>query len=231
LRAAPPSYAGKSTQSSSSEKYDVFISHAGEDKHFASHLHYIFERLRLRPFLDEADLHPGDNADLKIFGAVGGAPVGLVLLGETFFKKKWPMDELREIVGQRTLLPVLYKLDYEQAERLLAQNSEAAKVEPAAWSAFLNQVLRTTMCTNPSTRKSETPFLHHIAFCVVRRLVKYTCPQVANGWNQLLADRVLKRTKKACTIMADEFVELSVKQANEVKGWAQELQNLRDNLE
>lgn len=157
--------------------------------------------------------------------------MGLVILGETFFTKKWPMDELREIVARHTLLPVLYKLDYERAEQLLAQYSEAAAMDPSTWSTFANHVLRTTMVVNPFTLKSEAPFLQFIAFCVLRKLVKYTCPSlVASCENKLLADKVLKRIKKACQTMANEFIELQVKQINEAEEWAQYLQGLRSSL-
>lgn len=163
--------------------------------------------------------------------AVQQAPVGLVLMGSAFFSKPWPMKELQEIVGQETLLPVLYKLTYEEVERLLATSSESGVSTPAMWSDFVERVLRTTMVSDPSTLRSEAPFMQHIVFSAVRKLVKNTCPaMVARYHDPVWAERVFGKVEKACTIMKKEFRKLAAEQVDEVELWAQQMKELKKQL-
>jgi hypothetical protein len=69
-------------------KYDVFISHAGEEKAFAYKLRDTFLEVRLNAFVDQADLSGGDKADLRMLKAVAETPVGLALMTKHFLQKK-----------------------------------------------------------------------------------------------------------------------------------------------
>jgi hypothetical protein len=172
--------------------------------------------------LDEANLLGGD---------IQRAPVGLVLMGHRFFWYTWPMKELQEIVGQETLLPVLYKLTYEEVERLLAKISGSGVSTPAMWSGFVERVLRTSMVSNPSTSRSEAPFRQLMVYSAMRKLVKSVCPaMVTRCPNKMWADLVFGKLETACTIMKKEFRKLTAEQVDEVDVWAQQMTDLRKQL-
>jgi hypothetical protein len=160
-------------------EYDVFISHAGEDKTFAHQLGGAFRSIGLRAFVDEADLVAGDDADLRMLMAVKAAPIGLAILSQHFFRKKWPVKELKLIVGQATLLPVLYKITHGEAKRGLSKSPHAEVYDPQDWAAFVHIVERTTAIGNPTTSSDELPFVQLIVFAAVRICVNVVGRKVA----------------------------------------------------
>lgn len=92
--------------------YDVFISHASEDKDslvrpLASAL--INEGLTV--WFDEFTLRIGDSLRQKIDKGVGTSKIGLVVLSPNFIRKGWTNYELdgiisRAVTGEQVLLPI-----------------------------------------------------------------------------------------------------------------------------
>ncbi len=97
-------------------EYDVFISHASEDKTdvarpLAAHL----QKLGLRVWLDELELTLGDNLRRKIDHGLSKSKYGLVILSPAFFSKEWPNKELdglvaREVGREKVVLPVWHNV-------------------------------------------------------------------------------------------------------------------------
>ena len=75
--------------------WDVFISHAGEDKAFGHSLYSRLKHVGLRCFLDEVSLQEGCDAPVAMEAAVRSTQIAVVLLSEEFFVKTWPQRELR----------------------------------------------------------------------------------------------------------------------------------------
>ncbi len=110
--------------SATNRPYDVFISHAGEDKEdIAIPLYQELSRADrgILPFLDEEDLRVGDAIEPKILEAMDQSLVGIFLLSPDFIAKKWPMKELDYFLARKhqassvngyqpTLIPVFYRL-------------------------------------------------------------------------------------------------------------------------
>lgn len=96
--------------------YDVFISHASEDKDavarpLARHL----EDLGLRVWIDECELTLGDSLRRKIEVGLAQSKFGVVVLSPAFFGKEWPNRELdglvaREDGGGKVVLPIWHKV-------------------------------------------------------------------------------------------------------------------------
>ncbi|MEZ5870710.1 MAG: DUF1883 domain-containing protein [Nitratireductor sp.] len=93
-------------------KYDVFISHASDDKSsVVASLATALVEQGLRVWYDEFTLRIGDSLRQKIDQGLANSRVGLVVISQAFIKKGWTNYELdgivtRSVSGQQVLLPI-----------------------------------------------------------------------------------------------------------------------------
>jgi hypothetical protein len=96
--------------------YDVFISHAGEDKdEVARPLHDLLADRELTVWLDEIEMKVGARLRRSIDRAVATSRYAVVVLSPTFFSKQWTQYELdglvaREMTGEQIILPIWHRL-------------------------------------------------------------------------------------------------------------------------
>ncbi len=96
--------------------YDVFVSHASEDK--AGFVRPFVESLREKGVIvwyDEFELQVGDSLRRSIDNGLKNSKYGIVVLSEAFFNKEWPQRELdglfaREVSGEKVILPIWHKI-------------------------------------------------------------------------------------------------------------------------
>jgi hypothetical protein len=75
--------------------WDIFISHASEDKQaVAIPLAVELKTYCLRLWLDRWILSPGDSLRQKIDEGLRSSRLGVVILSRSFFAKPWPRAEL-----------------------------------------------------------------------------------------------------------------------------------------
>jgi HD-GYP domain-containing protein (c-di-GMP phosphodiesterase class II) len=97
-------------------QWDVFISHASEDKdRIARPLAEALRKKGLRVWYDEFSLKVGDSLHQKIDEGLEQSRFGVVILSPRFFRKYWPREELnglatREVDGTQVILPVWHKV-------------------------------------------------------------------------------------------------------------------------
>jgi hypothetical protein len=102
------------------KEWDVFISHASEDKEsFVRPLARALERTGLRVWYDATALTVGDSLRGKIDEGLLHSRYGIVVLSTNFFVKPWPQRELdglvsREVSGIKVILPIWHDIDFEQ---------------------------------------------------------------------------------------------------------------------
>ena len=101
-----------------SDYYDVFISHATEDKDaVARPLATCLVSHGLRVWYDEFELRIGDNVRRKIDHGLARSRFGVIVISPSFFAKNWPQYELdglvtREMTGEREqmILPLWHQI-------------------------------------------------------------------------------------------------------------------------
>lgn len=113
-------------------EFDVFISHASEDKDsFVRSLAKALEVRRLHPWYDEFTLRPGDSLRRSIDHGLLTSQAGVVVLSPAFFSKRWTNYELdglvqlnagdpQQVTGSRSgsrLIPVWHNVDVETVAR------------------------------------------------------------------------------------------------------------------
>ena len=117
IRQAADEYAESVGIDPGDKEYDVFISHASEDK--ADVVRPLAEALvkrGLSVWFDEFELRIGDSLRRKIDAGIRSSRFGIVVLSPSFFGKGWPNYELDGIVaigmtrGQSVVLPVWHRV-------------------------------------------------------------------------------------------------------------------------
>lgn len=109
---APPG----SLEAPEAREFDVFISHASEDKDEI--VRPLAEALRhggLEVWYDEFELKIGDSLRRKIDSGLARSRFGVVVLSKEFFRKGWPNYELdglvtRAVSGEQVLLPIWHNI-------------------------------------------------------------------------------------------------------------------------
>jgi tetratricopeptide (TPR) repeat protein len=98
-------------------KWDIFISHASEDKTgFVRPLADVLSRQGLNVWLDDTSISPGDDIRQRIDEGLTRSRCAVVVLSPAFFEKPWAQKELGGLVmlgvaGRTRLLPILYQMD------------------------------------------------------------------------------------------------------------------------
>jgi hypothetical protein len=106
----------QSTNEKKAKYYDVFISHASEDKD--SFVRPFVDALQMKGidvWYDEFELKVGDSLRRSIENGLKNSKYGIVVLSEAFFRKEWTQRELdglfaREIDGEKVILPIWHKI-------------------------------------------------------------------------------------------------------------------------
>lgn len=100
--------------------FDVFISHATEDKDdIVRPLALALQARGLSVWFDEFELRIGDSLRRKIDTGISRSRFGLVVLSHAFFAKSWPEYELDGLVtlsvsGQQVLLPLWHNISKDE---------------------------------------------------------------------------------------------------------------------
>ena len=104
-------------------EYDVFISHASEDKQeVARPLAERLNQLGLRVWLDEIELVIGDSLRRNIDSGLSKSTFGVVVLSKAFFKKEWTQKELDGLVARedgktKIILPIWHNVTIDDVKK------------------------------------------------------------------------------------------------------------------
>lgn len=102
--------------SGTAKQYDVFISHASEDKDaIVRPLAHALREQGLQVWFDEFELRIGSSLRKTIDRGIANSRFGIIVLSKTFFSKGWPAYELDGLVtkavsGEQVLLPIWHEV-------------------------------------------------------------------------------------------------------------------------
>ena len=102
--------------------WDIFVSHAFEDKEFARALANALSKKGLRVWFDEFQLRVGDSLRRSIDYGLSKSRFGAVVLSPSFFAKEWTQKELdaltaRETKGKKIILPIWHNISAQEIRR------------------------------------------------------------------------------------------------------------------
>ncbi|MGJ3189635.1 toll/interleukin-1 receptor domain-containing protein [Paenarthrobacter sp. FR1] len=124
--------------------WDVFISHASEDKSaVARPLHSSLTRRGAKVWLDEVQLGIGDGLRRSIDAGIAQSRFSVVVISPSFFTKSWTQHELdgilaKSIANEQQILPIWH--DVSLAEVLKFSPSLADKVARSTNDRSINQI-------------------------------------------------------------------------------------------
>lgn len=102
-------------------EYDVFISHANQDKEeLIEELYQSLQKLGISIFYDKESLEWGDNWKERILNGTKKAEFAIIVISENFFDREWTERELSEFLnrqnrnGQKLILPIIHNITNEQ---------------------------------------------------------------------------------------------------------------------
>jgi hypothetical protein len=105
------------------DRYDVFLSHASEDKDaIVRPLYAALDAIGVSVWFDEAVLELGDSLRRKIDDGLARCRYGVVILSPRFLEKQWPQHELDGLVARESVNGT--------AERIPAEGGNEAFNEP-----------------------------------------------------------------------------------------------------
>lgn len=110
----------KSEEQEAKAMYDVFISHASEDKaDFVNPLVEKLQDLGISVWYDTLELQWGKSLREQIDNGIKRSKFAILVLSKNFFKKQWPKRELDGILAKETIsgtapLPIWYNLTQEE---------------------------------------------------------------------------------------------------------------------
>lgn len=104
------------------EEYDVFISHASEDKEsFTDEFHRALQETGIKVWYDAISMSWGDSLRAKIDNGLKKSKYGIVVLSKDYIKKGWTQYELdglfqREMTDGKTILPVWHNISKKEVQ-------------------------------------------------------------------------------------------------------------------
>lgn len=145
------------------EHWDLFISHAFEDK--AEVARPLAEELRdrgLRVWYDEFSLTLGDSLRRSIDRGLANSRFGVVILSRHFFAKAWPQVELGGLVSRessvgKVILPVWHKLTALEVARYSPILADRLAVTSELGIAALADAIEAVVRSGSTVRSKHVP--------------------------------------------------------------------------
>lgn len=138
----------KPIEENSDKKWDVFISHASEDKaDFVRSLAEKLQRCGVKVWYDEFELKVGDSLSDSINRGLQESKYGIIVLSQAFFEKEWTDYELksllmRQINRERVILPIWHNIrkDFIREKSLYFLDIKALSSE-IGWDELIDNIL------------------------------------------------------------------------------------------
>ena len=147
-----------------SEDYDVFVSHATEDKDFAQPLAHGLRSAGLRVWYDDFELRVGDSLNERINEGLSRSKYGVVVLSPTFFSKHWTKMEMnafvaRQAEGSRVILPIWHRITRDEIIEQAPSLADIASLDSSKQTGdeIVREIFRKVNGSMPSDAGSHIP--------------------------------------------------------------------------
>jgi hypothetical protein len=142
--------------------WDVFVSHAFEDKEFARALADSLAKSGLRVWCDEFELQVGDSLRRSIDKGLSKSRFGVVVLSPNFFAKEWTQKELdaltaRETKDKKIILPIWHNISAKEIRRYSPMLADRFAIDSVLGvDKAVYRLLSVIKLTTPRSRRIKT---------------------------------------------------------------------------
>lgn len=143
--------------------YDVFISHAYEDKDpFVNELALALKKNGLKVWYSGFELKIGDSIAENVNAALRDAKYSIVIVSPVYLEKQWAMAELNALFSQEAersrILPVLHNISVRQIQKRLPILADRFAISSGKnISVIVNKILQVIKGKRKYSRKSSEP--------------------------------------------------------------------------
>lgn len=138
----------KPIEETSNKKWDVFISHASEDKeNFVRPLAEKLQKCGVKVWYDEFELKMGDSLSESIDRGLQESKYGIIVFSHAFFEKEWTNYELKSLLmrqmnRERVILPIWHNIskDFIREKSLYLLDIKALSSE-MGWDQLVDNIL------------------------------------------------------------------------------------------
>ena len=147
------------------EKFDIFISHASEDKeNIARPLTKALYRWGYNVFLDELFIKMGDSISSRINVALNEADHCIVILSQAFFSKPWAVSELQSIINmnisqRKRILPIWHGITHDKVVEHVPLLADFRAADSSDGIDRLVYQIRDAVGEPPARGKRKTNFI------------------------------------------------------------------------
>jgi hypothetical protein len=136
-------------------QHKIFLSHAGMEKDFVEQLREDLDDIYPGQMFfdkDSGSLPHGENFAKHILYAARNFEVAVIVISESYFRRKWPMIELAEFVSSQSkfpnlkILPLFYKLSVEELKQPERQKEWFEEWEKFKDSRIDDETLKAWKC-------------------------------------------------------------------------------------
>lgn len=194
------------------EVWDLFISHASEDKEeFVRPLASALERFGIRAWYDEYTLNLGDSLSRSIDSGLANSDYGVVILSPAFIAKRWPEYELRgltarEMSGKKVILPVWHNISREEVLRFSPPLADKLAVR-SDQSTPIQIAVKIIKATRPDLFTRILRRVAHYKFTDTAATEKHTAAELKPGpvLHEVLPQQLVSRIRLIRASLLDVY--------------------------
>jgi hypothetical protein len=141
--------------------YDVFISHAFEDKNdFANELALALKKQGLKIWYSGFELKLGDSISDSVSNALKGSRYGIVIISPVYLEKQWAMSELKALFAQEAdrnrILPILHNITVDEIKKHLPMLADRYAISSAkGMQTVVNRAMQVIKGKRKYTKKKS----------------------------------------------------------------------------
>ena len=143
--------------------YDVFISHAYEDKDpFVNELALALKKSGLKVWYSGFELKIGDSIAENVNAALRDAKYSLVIVSPVYLEKQWAMAELNALFSQEAernrILPILHHISVRQIQKRIPILADRFAISSGKnMAVIVNKIVQVVKGKRKYTRKNSGP--------------------------------------------------------------------------
>jgi hypothetical protein len=197
--------------------YDVFISHASEDKD--SFVRPLAEKLKtegVRVWYDEFSLTVGDRLTVSINAGLKDSRYGIVVFSNNFFEKQWTIVELsalqqKALSQEKVILPILYNISHDEFKNIYPLFSDIVSISA---DRDIDEIVKELVTIFSKSLKNETDEKEENKVAMRIAMMRYMAlDELRNFYSYVQANILIEEENRVAIFKSSFKQEIDKRQA------------------